>query len=93
MYTTEARANGVRFPARTFPLKGGIQIKNMAKDNKMNEGNHKWHGAKKLLLGLLILANVYYIKWDWATFIGSLLVLFGLWKMMMPGYGCCHDHH
>jgi len=49
----------------------------------------KCWGLMKLVLGLLILGNVYYLKWDWFTFIGSLLVLMGLVKMVKPACPHC----
>jgi uncharacterized membrane protein HdeD (DUF308 family) len=45
---------------------------------------HKYKGAGMLVLGLLVLANVYWLNLDWATFIGALLVLGGLLKFVMP---------
>jgi len=36
-----------------------------------------------LILGLLVLANVYAVNLDWATFIGAILVLGGIVKLLM----------
>jgi uncharacterized membrane protein HdeD (DUF308 family) len=49
-------------------------------------GMHKMKGAGMLVLGLLILANVYWGFLNWATFIGALLALGGLLKWLML---CC----
>ena len=45
---------------------------------------HKYKGVGMLVLGLLIAANAYWVILDWATFIGALLVLGGLLKLLMP---------
>ena len=45
--------------------------------------NHKGHGVKMLILGLLVLANVKWAFLDWGYFIGILIVLGGLCKLMM----------
>lgn len=51
----------------------------------MHEGMwHKGKGAGMLVLGLLILANVYFAVADWWTFFGALLVLAGFVKLVMP---------
>jgi len=44
---------------------------------------HKGHGVKMLILGLIVLANVYWPFMGWWTLIGVLLVLGGLFKLMM----------
>lgn len=49
----------------------------------------KCRGGMKLVLGLLVLANVYYLNWAWATFIGAVLVLAGIAKMAKPSCGHC----
>jgi uncharacterized membrane protein HdeD (DUF308 family) len=41
-----------------------------------------------LILGVLILINAYWSFMSWAGFIGALLVLAGLMKMLMP-----YKHH
>jgi len=46
-------------------------------------GMHKFGGAGMLVLGLLVLANFYLIKLGWGAFIGLVLVLAGLCKMLM----------
>jgi uncharacterized membrane protein HdeD (DUF308 family) len=46
------------------------------------------HGGKMLLLGVLVLLNAYYMAFNWANFIGLLLVLVGLKKLLFGG--CCH---
>lgn len=45
---------------------------------------HKMWGVKMLVLGLLVLANAYWAFVEWPNFIGILLVLGGLWKLV-----CC----
>lgn len=47
------------------------------------KGMHKGKGAMMLVLGLLVLANVYFLSLDWATFIGAVLVLVGIVKLLM----------
>ena len=44
----------------------------------------KCWGAKELVLGLLILANVYYLNWDWWTFVGAVIALAGAVKLVYP---------
>ncbi len=51
--------------------------------------------AKKLVLGALIVANAYWAWFNWAMFIGVVLVVAGAVKMIMPkcpcggSGGCC----
>ncbi len=45
---------------------------------------HKYKGVGMLVLGLLILANVYWELFSWAAFIGGLLALAGFLKLVMP---------
>jgi uncharacterized membrane protein HdeD (DUF308 family) len=52
-----------------------------------HHGCHKCHGAMMLLLGALILLNEYYTYVSWAYFIGGILALKGLMKILMPK---CH---
>jgi hypothetical protein len=40
--------------------------------------------VKKLILGILVLANIYWLKWDWWMLIGWILVVAGLISMMKP---------
>lgn len=47
----------------------------------------KCWGTKQLVLGLIVLANIYYLKWSWAQLIGWLLIVMGLIHIIMPG--CC----
>jgi len=42
---------------------------------------HKGKGWMLLVLGILVLLNVYLVTLDWATFIGVILVLAGLVKL------------
>jgi uncharacterized membrane protein HdeD (DUF308 family) len=51
-------------------------------------GMHKAKGAGMLILGALILVNVYWPFADWGAFIGWILVLVGILKMLMP-----HKYH
>jgi uncharacterized membrane protein HdeD (DUF308 family) len=55
----------------------------MAKDMMCKCCPHKGHGVKMLILGLIVLANVYWAFMNWWTLIGVLLVLGGLLKLMM----------
>lgn len=63
----------------------------MAKEMMMDEGmmkkHMKMHAWKMLILGLLVLANVYWLMVNWFSFVGIILVLAGLMKMFMP-CGC-----
>ncbi|MFZ1971119.1 MAG: hypothetical protein WAU65_03000 [Candidatus Nanoarchaeia archaeon] len=49
---------------------------------------HKMKGVGILLIGLLVLSNVYWPFLDWGTFIGIILVLAGIAKLVMP-----HKYH
>ena len=44
-------------------------------------------GCMKLVLGLVVLANIYWLKADWWTVIGWVLVLMGIHALTMKG--CC----
>ncbi|MCX6747295.1 MAG: hypothetical protein NTU63_04155 [Candidatus Pacearchaeota archaeon] len=46
-------------------------------------GMHKFGGAGILVLGLLVLANSYWAFLKWGAFIGLVLILAGLCKMLM----------
>jgi len=64
----------------------------MARD--MNDSKHwmmhkRWMGVKMLILGLLVLANIFWAQLYWGTFIGGVLVLWGLIEMLMPGCKMC----
>jgi len=52
----------------------------MAKDDMKSW--HKCKGAIALVLGLLILANAYWTVLGWAYFIGIILVLAGIIKLI-----------
>lgn len=58
--------------------------KETAKEEMCCHGHHKGKGVMMLILGLLVLANSYWYFLDWAMFIGLILVLGGLVKMLMP---------
>ena len=48
----------------------------------------KMMGCKMLVLGALILANTYWNVVSWANFIGGILVIAGLVKLVKP-CNCC----
>ncbi len=55
----------------------------MKEMNKKHMGMHMKHkGGIMIVLGGLILANVYWINLGWATFVGGVFVLGGLVKLM-----------
>ena len=49
----------------------------------------KCHAAKFVVVGLVLIANQLWLKWDIWVVIGALLVLKGIMKLAMPG-GCGH---
>ena len=49
--------------------------------------NHKQKGWGLLVLGLLILINVYWPFLSWGAFVGFVLALGGFLKLLMP-----HNH-
>lgn len=49
---------------------------------------HRMKGVGMLVVGLLILVNVYWPFLDWGTFVGAILALAGLLKLIMP-----HKYH
>ena len=61
----------------------------MTCDDCMDGYCHNCRGWKKLVLGLVVLANVYWPFAEWATLIGILLVLGGLMKLVMPKCSHC----
>ena len=61
-------------------------------DAKMKEHwrmHKKMMGCKMLVLGLLVLANSYWNVVDWVTFIGGILAIAGLLKLLVPMHACC----
>ena len=44
----------------------------------------KCHAGKLLIVGVLVLANAFWSFLDWGVFIGLLLVLVGLLKLLKP---------
>ena len=68
----------------------------MAKKMKMDEAKMQEHWKmhkkmmswKMLVLGLLVLANATWNVVSWATFIGGLLAIAGLCKLVIP-CNCC----
>lgn len=51
----------------------------------------KCWSAKYMVLGVIVLANHYWLKWEWAVVIGVLLVLKGIMKLAMPTCGHCKE--
>lgn len=47
-------------------------------------GIHKKKGIMMFILGLLVLGNAYYAYMRWDIFIGTLLILAGILKLIMP---------
>ena len=64
-------------------MKGGMKM-----DNKMcmMGGCMRCRSGMKIILGLLVLANAYWNFTNWAYFIGGILVIAGILKMIKP---CC----
>ena len=61
----------------------------MEKKGEKHMGMHMKHkGVAMIILGALILANVYWINIGWGTFIGGVFVLGGLVKLIHGG-SCC----
>lgn len=48
----------------------------------------KCQGYKLLVLGILILVNFYWLKWDWWLFVGAVFVLKGLLMTWKPSCPC-----
>ncbi len=46
-------------------------------------------GAKMLILGALVLVNVYWQFLNWVAFVGGIFVLWGLMELIMPGCKMC----
>jgi uncharacterized membrane protein HdeD (DUF308 family) len=63
----------------------------MAKEKEMMDERfkkmHKHKGCMLLILGILVLLNVYLDVVDWATFIGIILVVAGVVKLVSKK--CC----
>ena len=66
-----------------------IQI-NHLEDENMCECKHtpQCHGIMAIILGVLLIANQKWLRWDIWVFIGSLVILKGVIKMAMPSCGC-----
>ena len=58
----------------------------MAKEKAVCEGGIclKCKGAKLLVVGILVLLNTYYGWMSWAYFVGWILVLVGVLKLICP---------
>ena len=50
---------------------------------------YKCRSSKILIIGVLVLINAYYAKYDWALFVGWLLVVKGILHMMWPACPHC----
>jgi uncharacterized membrane protein HdeD (DUF308 family) len=61
----------------------------MDADKKHWMMHKRMKGAMMLVVGILVLVNVYWQFLDWATFIGVLFVLGGLIKLIMPSCKKC----
>ena len=48
---------------------------------------HKMMGLKILIIGILVLANLYWFNFSWPLVIGWTLVILGIAKLIMH---CCH---
>ncbi len=53
-------------------------------DEKMCAKHMKMKAGMMLILGLLILGNVYWLNVGWDVFIGAILVIAGLLKLIIP---------
>lgn len=51
----------------------------------------KCHGAKYIVLGLVVIANQYWLNWSWALVIGLLFILKGIMKVAMPTCSHCQS--
>jgi len=63
------------------------KMNNMKNDMKMQECckmHKKMMGCKMLVIGALILANNYLKIVSWTEFLGGLLVIAGVCKLLMP---------
>jgi uncharacterized membrane protein HdeD (DUF308 family) len=60
----------------------------MAKKEMMGCCMHKGKGVAMIILGLLVLGNVYWPMLSWPAFIGWIIVVGGVLKMLMP-----HKHY
>ena len=54
----------------------------MAKEKECPCCSMKAHGTMKIVLGLLVLANAYWPTVSWPVFIGAVMVLAGIIKVM-----------
>ena len=57
----------------------------MKKMDKKHMGMYKHKGVAMLILGALILANVYWIELEWGVFVGGVFILGGLVKLIHGG--------
>jgi uncharacterized membrane protein HdeD (DUF308 family) len=57
----------------------------MPRNVKMDKGcMHKMMGWKMLVLGVLVLANNYWNVVSWVNFIGGILAIAGILKLIVP---------
>ena len=56
----------------------------MAKEKECCCGHKKGHGAIALIVGLLILPNAMWSAVSWPIFVGIIVALCGLVKLLMP---------
>ena len=52
------------------------------------EKHRRYGGLKMLILGVLILWNVYWPMLGWPAFIGWIIAIAGLGKLLMPVSSC-----
>lgn len=51
----------------------------------------KCHGAKWIVLGLILIVNQLYLRWDIWVVLGVLIVLKGIMKLTMPSCSHCQS--
>ena len=66
-------------------MKDMKEMKDMKGKDKHHGMHMKHKGTMMVILGGLILANVYWIKLGWGAFVGGVLVIGGLVKMSHSG--------
>jgi uncharacterized membrane protein HdeD (DUF308 family) len=72
--------------ARRRTNRGDMAMEEMGKKHWMM--HKRMMAGKMIILGALVLANVYWQFFNWPFFIGAVLVLAGLFKLAIPG--CTH---
>ena len=71
-----------------MPRKNSRNMMGMDMHGECCSGHKMWKGVKMLILGLLILANVKWSVVDWFTFVGIIIGLAGLIKIVKPMHKC-----